>query len=389
LLLARPALALDGGRYGEVHVATPSGQATGYVVLFSDLGGWTAADEADLTRIADAGAIAVGVDTPTYYKKLAGDGQGCDQLVGDAEGLSRQIQHGQTIASYAFPILAGRGEGGALAQGILAEAPGHTFSGAVAIEPAASLHAPHKLCPGPPDAPFGFSETGKAGALLDLLTPHLAAPVTAGVAALPLEELPSAVPGRLMAVVLSGDGGWRDLDKVIAEDLQADGVSVVGWDCLRYFWQKRTAEETAVDLAQVLEVYGARWHADRFALVGYSFGADVLPATYILLPEALKRRVVLVSLLALSPKADWQISVLGWLGAPPTASALPVEPALAEMPVGILQCFYGEAETDALCPDLASRGVEVVKTAGGHHFNNDYAALARQILDRFRLNAGG
>ncbi|TPK10203.1 hypothetical protein FJ543_21975 [Mesorhizobium sp. B2-5-7] len=42
-----------------------------------------------------------------------------------------------------------------------------------------------------------------------------------------------------MAIVLSGDGGWHDLDKTIAEELQSRGVSVVGRDSVRYFWKKK------------------------------------------------------------------------------------------------------------------------------------------------------
>ena len=91
-------------------------------------------------------------------------------------------------------------------------------------------------------------------ALADLVSRHLdsTTPVT-GVAKLPLTELPTSYPSPLLAIVVSGDGGWRDLDKVIAEDLSRDGVSVVGWDSLRYFWSYETPEETARDLAAVID----------------------------------------------------------------------------------------------------------------------------------------
>lgn len=52
---------------------------------------------------------------------------------------------------------------------------------------------------------------------------------------LPLIELRAAQPTDLLAIVISGDGGWRDLDKTMALALQRDGVSVVGIDSLRYF----------------------------------------------------------------------------------------------------------------------------------------------------------
>jgi pimeloyl-ACP methyl ester carboxylesterase len=132
--------------------------------------------------------------------------------------------------------------------------------------------------------------------LAALIEPHLESADVQGLASIPLVELPSDHPSRLLAVVMSGDGGWRDIDKTLAERLQHDGVSVVGWDSLRYFWRKKTPERTAEDLAAVIQSYRAKWGADKVALVGYSFGADVLPAAYALLPALIKRQVAQVSM---------------------------------------------------------------------------------------------
>lgn len=391
---------LDGGRLGRVRLAVPAANAIAYVVYLSDRGGWQSSDQAVLDAIAGAGAIAVGVDLDQYYRKLAADPYArrrpCDGLVGDVEGLSRQLQHRLQADTYYFPVIAGIGEGGGLALGVLAQAPDHTLAGAIALNPARPRHLPLRLCHGPAGAPFGFREQAKiakapkedpAARMVALLQPHIDALAASGVAALPLEELPSATPGPLLAVVLTGDGGWRDLDRAIAENLQGEGVSVVGWDCLRYFWHERTPAETAADLASVVRHYSDRWHAERVALIGYSFGADVLPAVYAHLPEDVRSRIVLVSLLALSPKADWEISVTGWLGAPPTDKALPIAQDLAALPPAIVQCFYGAEETESACPSLSGTGADLVRTSGGHHFDRKYDVLARRILDKFRAGA--
>lgn len=83
---------------------------------------------------------------------------------------------------------------------------------------------------------------GGAAETLATLLPPLLAPVAtarvAGIANLPLIELPAEHRGPFLAIVLSGDGGWRDVDKDVAEKLRSEGVSVVGWDSLRYFWRK-------------------------------------------------------------------------------------------------------------------------------------------------------
>jgi type IV secretory pathway VirJ component len=55
----------------------------------------------------------------------------------------------------------------------------------------------------------------------------------------------------------------------------------------------------------------------------------------------------------------------------------------------MIQCFYGADEDDSACPLLLRKGqADVIRTTGGHHFDHDYGALARRILDGFRRRAG-
>ena len=45
-------------------------------------------------------------------------------------------------------------------------------------------------------------------------------------------------------------------------------------------------------------------------------------------------------------------------------------------------CILGEEEKDESgCRDAALTGAEIIETAGGHHFNENYAMLARIIID--------
>ena len=237
--------------------------------------------------------------------------------------------------------------------------------------------------------------------LLALVRPHLGprAPDEDDLSDLPLIELPAThannedksnsanvdyVGSNMLAIVISGDGGWRDLDQTIARDLQARGVSVVGIDSLRYFWRHKSPEQTAHDLARVMRTYVRRWHAKSIALIGYSFGADVLPFAYNRLPERLRAKVTMMSLLGFAPSADFEIRVGGWLGMPPSANALPVWSEIAKVPPELVQCFYGEGETDTLCPALTKTGVMVIRTGGSHHFGHDYAHLTQVILNGWR-----
>lgn len=74
------------------------------------------------------------------------------------------------------------------------------------------------------------------------------------------------------------------------------------------------------------------------------------------------------------------LSIAGWLGAEP-ANVRPVLPQLARIDPKSIQCFYGRDEEDSACLKLDPSRVEVIGTSGGHHFDGDYDALARRILD--------
>ena len=117
-----------------------------------------------------------------------------------------------------------------------------------------------------------------------------------------------------MAVILTGDGGWADIDKSVAAGLAAAGVPVVGWSSLRYYWTPRTPEAAARDLARIVEHYSAAWKKERVLLVGYSFGADVLPFLVNRLPAPALARIGGVSLLGLSDTAAFEFHVSSWLG---------------------------------------------------------------------------
>ncbi|MFM0193162.1 virulence factor family protein [Paraburkholderia strydomiana] len=394
---------IPGGRYGNVTVTQPVGPLRGFVVLYSQASGWSAADQQSAEALAKGGALTVGVDTARYAANLATDlaqkKETCNQLVGDAEALSHQLERQSQSSHYFAPIVAGTGQGATLAMQVLEQAPSNTIAGAVSVDAEPTLDRRFRPCP--PDATIirdkipGFVEKASTGnadraRLVTLIAPHLQT-ISAhddDVSDLPLIELPAAHPNGLMAIVISGDGGWRDLDKTIAQALQKDGVSVIGWDSLRYFWSEKPPAQTSRDLARVMQTYGARWHAQHIALIGYSFGADVMPFAYNRLPDALRAKVSLISLLGFAPDADFQIRVGGWLGMPASDKALKVRPELTRVPPAIVQCIYGADEEDTLCPALTKTGIEVIRTSGDHHFGGDYNALERRILAAFRKQSG-
>ncbi|MBS0375672.1 MAG: virulence factor family protein [Proteobacteria bacterium] len=216
------------------------------------------------------------------------------------------------------------------------------------------------------------------------LVAHAAPPRVSvpAIADLPLVEVPAAgaAAGPSFAVLLTGDGGWAGLDQDLATALAARGIPVVGWNSLKYYWQARTPEAAAADLERILEHYSAAWHRSEVLLVGYSFGADVLPFLYNRLPAARQGMVRSLSLLAPSDEASFEFHVSDWIPGS-GGGGRPTGPELARLGTVRLLCLYGAEDGESPCRALKGPATTATGLPGGHHFNGDYAGLAARILE--------
>lgn len=198
---------------------------------------------------------------------------------------------------------------------------------------------------------------------------------------LPLVELPVAGANNdLLAIILSGDGGWADLDRDFGHAFQRRGVATIGFDCLKYFWKARQPDEVAADLESAIRHYLSAWSKQRLVLVGYSFGADWLPFLVNRLPADLEERVGLVALLAPGESTNVEIKVGDWMTDSVRPGALRVLPEAASLRPPVL-CVYGTDEADeSICPRLKAPNVRLLRMPGGHHFNHAYAPIQDAIL---------
>jgi type IV secretory pathway VirJ component len=207
------------------------------------------------------------------------------------------------------------------------------------------------------------------------------APPPAGLSDLPIIEIPAqpgAAPTDAFAIIMSGDGGWAGLDQDVAAALSAKGIPVVGLDSLRYYWTARTPEGLAADTDRIIRYYLAHLGKQRVLLIGYSQGADVLPFAVNRLPEATRAQVALAAVMGMSEHALFEFHLSSWISDSQAGPAtLPEITRITGTPV---LCIYGADETDSLCPKLDPKKFNIVKLKGGHHFDGDYANLARQIL---------
>ena len=88
-------------------------------------------------------------------------------------------------------------------------------------------------------------------------------------------------------------------------------MPTVGVDALRWFWTARTPEETGAELSRLVTEYTALWGVRSVVLIGYSFGADVLPEAFAAMtPEARVTAGITEGLLRLSVGLEHQDDII-------------------------------------------------------------------------------
>ena len=198
---------------------------------------------------------------------------------------------------------------------------------------------------------------------------------------LPLITVPTKGPGGdELAVLLTGDGGWAETDKGLSRALVKGGVPVVGWNSLHYFLKRREPDKAEKDLERILRHFLPLWHKEKVILIGYSFGADVMPFLAARLPPDLAEKVSLIALLGPSESADFRFHPREWLGKP-SPEYQPVTPEIEKLAGKEILCFYGETEkTTTLCLKLRAGLVKSLARPGTHIVGKNYGPIAAAIL---------
>lgn len=395
--------------------------------------------------LADGGALVLEIDTPHYLQIVTAGKSRPIEPAGDFEELSQYGQMQLGLASYQPPVLAGVGTGATLAYAALAEAPSGTFSGAVSLGFCPVFQSPKRLyhgdglrwdrdwpgpgwrllpdrrlaspwieietsdpsaCPVPPAPDFATAMTSATRIALPAgLTPEAqqeawkdqlrqalsliaakreeAAHGRSGdLADLPLVEVAANGPeSDVLAIDISGSGGWEGLDVALGKALANRGVPTVGVSSLDYFWKARDPEVAARDLSRILDHFLAAWHKSQAVLLGYSQGADVLPFMVDRLPESLRSHVAVVGLIGPDGEAEFDLGRGAFMRRRSVAKPLPVAPEILRLHGPKLVCVYGKREPAPLCPRLGPKlTADVVLVLGGHGFGGDAPTIVDHLL---------
>jgi type IV secretory pathway VirJ component len=184
-----------------------------------------------------------------------------------------------------------------------------------------------------------------------------------------------------IALLVSGDGGWYSFEQLIADYLAKQGIPTLGLDSKKYFWKRRLPEETAGDMAGILNYYSKEWGRDRFILIGYSLGAEIVPFILNRLPEELKSKVISAILLSPETTTDFEIHISNMLGMGNRQNTYNVLEEITKMQAVPTLIIFGDGEKSRIPELLKGAQVKIRTIPGDHHYKFNLPLIIQTMKD--------
>lgn len=429
------------GAFGTVHLYHPKTPPKSLMLFISGDGGWELGVVGMAKTLADQGALVAGVDAKKFKSSMAKQNEGCHYPAAAFEDLSMMLQKKLKFPTYQKPILVGYSYGATLLYGMLAQAPAGTFKGGIALGFCPDIEISKPLCKGSGlishvlkpgksyyldkveklSAPFivlngkkdqicnyastaafikgmgnaelvaldkvghGFSVTKdwepqfhlafqKVMQSTEIANPHIKTNTD-----LPLEIYEPKGKSNSLVFMLSGDGGWTSFDHEIANSLVSQGKIVLGMDSQKYFWKAKTPAQASADISKVLWKYLEANPNLTISLVGYSFGAGVAPFIANRFPQEVKKALKSLVLISADEVADFEIHISDMLNFGSKKQPYKVLDEFHKTTGLKKLCIFGSDEDEAVSSKFKGANTTVVILPGGHHYNNDFRAIADRI----------
>jgi type IV secretory pathway VirJ component len=169
-------------------------------------------------------------------------------------------------------------------------------------------------------------------------------------------------------LLISGDGGWYGFEQSIADNFANQGIPTIGLDSRKYFWTRRTPEETASDIAKALNFYGKEWGRNKFILIGYSLGAELVPFIVNRLPDEIKTKIESVVLLSPATNTDFEIHISNMIGIGNRQNTYYTIDEITKLKSFTTLIIFGEGEKTQIPDLLKGTSIIIRKLPGDHHY---------------------
>jgi type IV secretory pathway VirJ component len=196
--------------------------------------------------------------------------------------------------------------------------------------------------------------------------------------ALPVSVFKGGDSSKPVLFYISGDGGWNKFSTAFVQNLNSKGYEIVGLNAREYFWHKKNAKQTANDMSAIIASHMKMLKNKSFILIGYSFGADVMPFVISHSQAGIMDQLRHVILMSPSAKTDFEVHLSELLGVGSSSGdSVPDEINKITQPVLFV---FGEKEDDFPIKNISIKNYKTEKLPGGHHYDGDPAAVCNLIL---------
>jgi len=169
---------------------------------------------------------------------------------------------------------------------------------------------------------------------------------------------------------ITGDGGMVRFDLKMLKEYQNSGFSYIGLNSIKYFMPGKTPEKVAEDLIPVIKQYSEQWNKRTLMLVGFSFGAEIIPFLYNRLPPEMRQEMKLVVLLTPAKTSQFRIRFRDMIGIDKKKEPYNVVDETSKIKSTKVLAIYGKEEKPGLKGIAKQPNLKILLIKGGHGFHD-------------------
>jgi type IV secretory pathway VirJ component len=169
---------------------------------------------------------------------------------------------------------------------------------------------------------------------------------------------------------ITGDGGWVRFDIRLSQRNDANGYSFIALNSLKYFFEAKSPQKLASDVVPTIQRFFEDWDKKDIVLVGFSFGAEIIPFLYEKLPPGLQDKVKLVVLLTPAKTSAFHIHFRDMIGLDRKKEPYNVAEETAKIISPKILAVYGDKEKKVSLINNNQPNLKILYIKGEHGFKD-------------------
>ena len=197
---------------------------------------------------------------------------------------------------------------------------------------------------------------------------------------LPIKEWTANAHDKPLIFYISGDGGMNKFSTSLCEAFYKKGFDVSALNARSYFWDKKTPEKTADDINNFLTEKLSGRKNQQIVLIGYSFGADVVPFILKGVSKNIDDKILVSFLMASSGNTDFEIHWADIFGSN-TKRSMDVVTEINKLTDEKIVIISASDDKTLAVNNITLKRFTHEVLPGGHHFDGDTEEIVKVILN--------